>query len=1199
MKRTNFKNLFWSGMLITLSVFVPKNTYAQQPELVADINQELINTNPRNIVAIDETLYFSAFTNNRGFQMFTYDGTNGEGFFFRDGYGAQTGAPNYFVKVGDDIYFHAQDDNLGYELRKFDGETVTTIDVYPGGESSSPWYLTEFNGNLYFSGIDENGGRELWEYDGENLTLFDINDGAGASEPEGLMVYNNELVFIANDATGGREIWTYDGESLASFDLNDSGDGIVNGFEEELTEYEGILYFVGNDGSGRELWAYDGTEVYNVNAELGLENELYEPRYLTLFDGKLYFEGFIGESSVDELCYFDGTTVALADASVPASNITTIVATNTHLFFRAANGNGKEIFVFDGTDIVEFDLNAGSGDSNPWYLTPVNNRMYFTATTPEYGEEVWMHDGTTATVVDIYSGASGSTPRYLTALGDKLYCKAQGLVDDNSLSTLWEHDGSNLNYIDFSKQTSDSYPYYLTEFQDKLYFSAENPEFGGELYTFDGSTLEMLDDIYEGEDGSWPEALIVFGDELVFFAENETGNYLYTYDGSAYSTYEVDGNNVPMIEYNGAIYFSGSDGVNGSELWKYDGTSVEMVQDINESGNSYPEEFMIHNDVLFFKANDGINGVELWMYNGTSASMVENLATDANAGNGSPSDFTSYDGDLYYTSYSDDYGREIFVYDGETVSPLDIYTGTESAHPTDLIVFDGKLIFRANDGTNGVEMYTYESGSSGAVLIDINSGSESSFARYFTEHRGLLYFAANDGTHGYELWKYDGTDVSMVVDAIAGEDGLEIGYIVPAGGMLYLSCYVNSNYELYRSNGTEVEFVDDIYLYDSDEYGPPLVSNDYLYFNGSSIAYGGEELWRVRLTSEETDIVTFSVTDQSGETVINSASHTITVEMPFGTDLSNLSPTFTISEYAEVSPGSGEAQNFSNGAVSYTVTAEFGNTQEWQVNVVEGAASTETDILTFALDQQTGAAVINTTAHTVAIEVAYGTDVSGLSPTITLSEGASISPQGAQDFSEVFNYTVTAEDSETSQVWTVNVAIAPSNETDILTFVLDEQTGAATIDMENHTVDIEVANGTDLSSLQPTITVSDGATISPTGTQDFTSSVTYTVTAEDELTTQQWEVTIIEEEAEPEPLSVSGLEIKLNVYPNPTTGRVYIEGISGETRVEVFDLNGQIVSAHQLHNQGYLMLENIKSGLYQLRLTNDKISTTTRLLIRR
>ncbi len=93
-----------------------------------------------------------------------------------------------------------------------------------------------------------------------------------------------------------------------------------------------------------------------------------------------------------------------------------------------------------------------------------------------------------------------------------------------------------------------------------------------------------------------------------------------------------------------------------------------------------------------------------------------------------------------------------------------------------------------------------------------------------------------------------------------------------------------------------------------------------------------------------------------------------------------------------------------------------------------------------------------------------------------------------------------------------------STATDILTFTLSEQTGAATINTTNHTVSIEVDYTADITNLTPTITLSYGATVIPASgvARDFTSAVPYTVTALDGETTQEWTVTVTQEEAPPE-----------------------------------------------------------------------------------
>lgn len=84
----------------------------------------------------------------------------------------------------------------------------------------------------------------------------------------------------------------------------------------------------------------------------------------------------------------------------------------------------------------------------------------------------------------------------------------------------------------------------------------------------------------------------------------------------------------------------------------------------------------------------------------------------------------------------------------------------------------------------------------------------------------------------------------------------------------------------------------------------------------------------------------------------------------------------------------------------------------------------ETDILSFTLTQQTGPATINTTNHTVSIQVAYGTDLTVLTPSITVSTGATISPASGvgRNFSSPVNYTVS--NGGASQVWTVTVTTA-------------------------------------------------------------------------------------------------------------------------------------------------------------------------------
>lgn len=88
----------------------------------------------------------------------------------------------------------------------------------------------------------------------------------------------------------------------------------------------------------------------------------------------------------------------------------------------------------------------------------------------------------------------------------------------------------------------------------------------------------------------------------------------------------------------------------------------------------------------------------------------------------------------------------------------------------------------------------------------------------------------------------------------------------------------------------------------------------------------------VRHTSREADILTFEIPEQT-YSEINAETAEINVGVVYGTDLTALSPIFTISEKASVDVASGDLRDFSSPVV-YVVTAEDADyTREWTVNV--------------------------------------------------------------------------------------------------------------------------------------------------------------------------------------------------------------------------------------------------------------------------
>jgi len=176
--------------------------------------------------------------------------------------------------------------------------------------------------------------------------------------------------------------------------------------------------------------------------------------------------------------------------------------------------------------------------------------------------------------------------------------------------------------------------------------------------------------------------------------------------------------------------------------------------------------------------------------------------------------------------------------------------------------------------------------------------------------------------------------------------------------------------------------------------------------------------------------------------------------------------------------------------------------------------SDEAEILDFtfgpAIDYED--AIIDSATATVDITVINGTEVTALTPTITVSDGATIDPASEveQDFTNPVIYTVTAQDGVTTKDWTVTVTELTelSDKANILEVQL-AGVDSIKINETDTTVTIYAPYGFDVTLVKPEFTVSAGASIADTAAaRDFTDPQIYTVTAQDGVTIKNWEVAI-------------------------------------------------------------------------------------------
>lgn len=175
--------------------------------------------------------------------------------------------------------------------------------------------------------------------------------------------------------------------------------------------------------------------------------------------------------------------------------------------------------------------------------------------------------------------------------------------------------------------------------------------------------------------------------------------------------------------------------------------------------------------------------------------------------------------------------------------------------------------------------------------------------------------------------------------------------------------------------------------------------------------------------SSENKILSFKLTSLKGDIYIgkiDDIAKTITLTTK-GLELENqIIPEIQISEKATISPEK-IAQDF-NKQIKYTITAENGDKAIYNIVTNNTPLSSEKKILDFKfnIDNETYIGIIDQT--NLLINVTTYKDISNISPKITISPFANISPapEISQNFTSEVEYTVTAQNGS-SNVYKVHV----------------------------------------------------------------------------------------------------------------------------------------------------------------------------------
>ena len=379
-----------------------------------------------------------------------------------------------------------------------------------------------------------------------------------------------------------------------------------------------------------------------------------------------------------------------------------------------------------------------------------------------------------------------------------------------------------------------------------------------------------------------------FGEEMIITDGTAPGTSIVDINpGSAGSSFQIalsynkDEPNEGIL--NGWLYFAATTAATGSELFRTNGTIVELFKDVRVGALAgLPSGFNIvsvqDEGVLFFMANDGL-GNQVWKTNGLNGNSPNTVQLTTSAdfivvtaiGKLSPSEAK-----IIVIANATTTGVEPFLLDATSPTPVitllaDLTIGTLSSSYSagSLSYRCGKAIWWGSATVGGVSTGTELFVSDGTpvgtkILKDIWPGTGSSLSSataWLDEYEGRCIFIADHYLYSVEPWITDGTPEGTQLLRDFNTISLSAKIAYADSSFFYEKATLETGTDLWKTSGAPGDpgtLVKDLEPTNPFKFGSPFigsywkVAGDKLFFMATETATGSE-LW----VSNGTDAGTF------------------------------------------------------------------------------------------------------------------------------------------------------------------------------------------------------------------------------------------------------------------------------------------------------------------------------------------------------